>query len=257
MASGRTWGKRIALAFGVVVALVAVLIAAAFGYLVYLKVPQSAAGITAKAICSGAFVAGRDPNTLFDDDVIGASPILNIVAVKVDEQNHSVTAKTLGMFNQTASLQPDRGCVLGLPPDPNAVPYQPSVNPAQWPEGDAPLPQAEWPEGVDAAALNTVVQQAFVGSGDIAAANARGVAVIQNGKALVLQEAPGFQGIPLHGWSMTKSVAGMLAYKVLMDNNVPLDRRWWTVSSPVARRRGWLTGSRMSARRSPSGNCST
>ena len=48
MASGRTWGKRILIALGVVVALVVVLIAAAFGYLVYLKVPQSASGITAR-----------------------------------------------------------------------------------------------------------------------------------------------------------------------------------------------------------------
>lgn len=225
MASGRTWGKRIGITLGILVGLVLVVIAAGFAYLVYIKVPQSASGISAKAVCSGVFVAGRDPATLYDEDVVGASPALKLVSVSVDEANRTATAKTLGMFSRTAALLPERGCVLDEAPNPDSAPYQTSPpNPAQWPQGDATAPQSEWPAGVDAAALNTIIDEAFVGAGDIAAANARGVAVVQNGKLLALREAPGFtDGTPLHGWSMTKSVAGMLAYAILKENNVSLD----------------------------------
>lgn len=225
MASGRTWGKRIGIALAVIVGLFVVLVAGAFAYLLYLKIPQSASGISAKAVCSGVFIAGRDPANLYDEDVVGASPALTVVSVSVDEANRTATAKTLGMFSRTAALIPERGCVLDVEPNPNAIPFQTSPpDPAPWPAGDGTVPQSEWPAGVDAAALNEVVANAFVGAGDIAAANARGVAVVQDGKLLVLREAPGFEdGTPLHGWSMTKSVAGMLAYAILKQNNVPLD----------------------------------
>lgn len=225
MASGSSWGKRIGIALGILGGLVVLVLVGAIAYISYLKVPQSASGISAKAACSAVYIAGRDPATVYDEDIVGASPALKAVSVTFDEANRTATAKTLGMFSQTAALLPERGCVLGAEPNPNSAPFQTSPpNPEPWPQGDAPVPQAEWPAGVDAEALNAVIDQAFVGQGDIAAANARGVAVVQNGKLLALREAPGFtDGTPLHGWSMTKSVAGMLAYAILKENNVPLD----------------------------------
>jgi CubicO group peptidase (beta-lactamase class C family) len=208
-----------------VVAVLLLAIAGGIGYLLYLKVPQSASGISAKSACSAVFVAGRDPDTVYDDDIVGASPALRLVSINVDESTRSVTAKTAGLFPRTASLQTGRGCVLDMEPDPNAETFQSTADLAtQWPAGDLPAPQSQWPEGVDVDALNAAVEESFVGAGDIAAANARGVAVVQDNQLLVLREAPGFEGgTPLHGWSMTKTVSGMLAYKVFADNSIPLD----------------------------------
>lgn len=208
-----------------VLAVLLLAIAGGIGYLLYLKVPQSASGISAKSACSAVFVAGRDPATVYDEDIVGASPALQLVSINVDETNHSVTAKTAGLFPRTASLQPGRGCVLDAEPNPDVQTFQTTADPsALWPQGDAPTPQDQWPQGVDVAALNAAVDEAFVGAGDIAGANARGMAVVQDDALLVLREAPGFEnGTPLHGWSMTKTVAGMLAYKVFADNNISLD----------------------------------
>jgi hypothetical protein len=222
MASAGTWVKRIVLG---ALALVLVLLVGAIGFLLYMQIPLNASGWAAKAVCSGAWVAGRDPDVIFEEDVVGVSVAFKAVSVEVDEATHSVTGRTAGMFPRTATLQRDRGCVLDVPPDPDATPVVPDTDTtAAWPKGDKPLDEAQWPAGVDAAALNEVVDGAFVGAGDITAGNARAVAVAQGGQLLVLREAPGFEGgTPLHGWSMTKTVAGMLAYKLLSDNGVPLD----------------------------------
>ena len=222
MASAGTWVKRVVLG---ALGLVLVVIVAAVGFLLYKQIPQNLSGWAAKAVCSGVFVAGRDPDVVYDEDVVGVHAIFKPVSVDIDESSHSVTARTAGLFARTATLQPDRGCVLDLPPNAAAEPYVPdSATTTPWPQGDQPLDAADWPAGVDAAALNEAVDDAFVGAGDIAAANARGVAVVQDGELLVLREAPGFEnGTALHGWSMTKTVAGMLAYKLLAENNVALD----------------------------------
>jgi CubicO group peptidase (beta-lactamase class C family) len=222
MASAGTWVKRILL--GALTA-VLVVISAAIGFLLFKEFPQNAAAWAAKAVCSGAFVAGRDPDAVYEEDVAGVHPVFKAVSVKVDEATHSVTAKTVGLFPRTATLQPERGCVLELPPDPAAETYVPATNSTElWPAGDVPFDQSDWPAGVDTDGLNKVVDDALVGAGDIAAANARGVAVVQDGKLLVLREAPGFEeGTPLHSWSMAKTVAGMLAYKLLAENEIPLD----------------------------------
>ena len=222
MATAGTWAKRTVLT---VLALVVVVVVGAIGFLMYQQFPQNVSNWAAKAVCSGVFVAGRDPEAVFDEDVAGVHVAFRAASVSVDEESHSVTAKTLGLFPRTATLQEERGCVLGLPADPGAETFVAAPSTAEpWPAGDAPAAEADWPAGVDAAALNEAVDDAFVGAGDIAGANTRGVAVVQDNQLLVLREAPGFEGgTPLHGWSMTKTVAGMLAYSLLKQNNVPLD----------------------------------
>jgi CubicO group peptidase (beta-lactamase class C family) len=238
MATAGTWVKRGVLG---ALALVLALLLAVIGYLLVKKAPQTASGWVAKAVCSGTWVAGRDPDKVFDEDVVGANVAFRAVSYDVDESTHTVTARMLGMFKRTATLQRERGCVLDLPPDPEAKPVVPTTNTSvAWPTGDKPLDRAAWPAGVDATALDAVVEKAFVGAGDPAAANARGVAVAQDGKLLVLREAPGFEGgTPLHGWSMTKTVAGMLAYKVFTEKGVSLDTKV-VDAFPAGREPSWV-----------------
>jgi CubicO group peptidase (beta-lactamase class C family) len=93
---------------------------------------------------------------------------------------------------------------------------------------------------VDEAALKKLVAQAFVGAGDPLAANTRGVAVVHKGKLLVAQTAPGFAPeTALHGWSMAKTVTGMLAYKIAADNglriNTPVVNAF-----PIGREPAWV-----------------
>ncbi len=192
-----------------VVALVAV------GFLTYYHIPSNGSGMAAKAVCSAAFVAGRehDAEQIMADDVIPASPAFAAITADVDTQNRTATASFLGLTSRTAAYLPDRGCVLDAEPDPSAPPPAPVTDP--WPAGASPDAPPE---------LDAVVEAAFEGAGDTAAANARGVAIIQDGQLLALREAPGFTGgVPLHGWSMTKTVSGMLAYLKLREADIGLD----------------------------------
>ena len=219
----RRWIKRILLALLVIFVL---LIALVIGGLLYFKIPSSLAGLTAQSVCSGTFVAGRDSQQVFEEDVVPQNPLLKLVSTSTDAQTNSTTAKVFGIFQRRASLLPNRGCVLDMDPDPASVPYVPAVaNPAQWPAGDAAVPPESWGPGVNTAGLQKVVDQAFVGAGDPTAANTRGVAVVQNDRLLTERQAPGFPGkTALLGWSMTKTVNAMLFYKRANETGFNMDK---------------------------------
>jgi CubicO group peptidase (beta-lactamase class C family) len=241
--------KRVLLmALGLLVALVALAIVA----LLYLGIPQNAAGMAAKGVCSAAFVAGRPWQKLLADDVLPASPVLGLISIAVDEKTSSVTAKFAGLFARQAVLLAQRGCVLDVAPSSAsaALAKRPSAQVEKpWPQGEAALPAAQWPPGVDASALQKIVDQAFVGAGDPLAANARGVAVVHRGRLLVLRTAPGFAaGTPLHGWSMSKTVNGMLMHKLSVDTQLSLDSAVVDAFSP-AREPAWVASWRKDERR--------
>ncbi len=193
------------------------LVVLVFTGLFWFNIPQNAAGMAAKSVCSAYFVAGRaeSADTLMAQDVLPASPALSVISTSIDTDERSVTSRFLGIFSRRASLLDERGCVLDAEPQPGATPYTPEpLRPEAWPAGDAAVALTDLPDGVDATALKSVVDAAFVGAGDPEAANARGVAVVQNGRLLAVKEADTLPpSTALHGWSMTKTVAAMLFYK--------------------------------------------
>src|ERR1035437_4511626 len=114
MARASSWIKR---ALPMLLGLLLALAALAIGALLYLRIPQNAAGMAAKGVCSAAFVADRPWQTLMADDVLPASPVLGLINVAVDENARSVTAKFAGfLFARQAVLLPQRGCVLDVMP---------------------------------------------------------------------------------------------------------------------------------------------
>lgn len=247
MAQGNHQHGRLALTLGtVLLALLGLVVAA----LLYFRIPQNAAGMAAKGVCSAAFVAGRPWAPLMAEDVLPASPVLHAINLTVDEATHSVTARFAGMFTRRAVLLEGRGCVLDLPPGPQVqLAVRPAVANTAWPLGDAALPRAEWGSGVDAARLQQVVDAAFVGAGDPKAANARGVAVVHQGRLLVLREAAGFAGgVPLHGWSMSKTITGMLSHKRAAEVGLSLDTPV-VDAFPAGREPDWLAAWRGDARK--------
>ena len=235
------WVKRILIGL---VSLVVLLLAVVVGALLWLHIPQNAAGVVAQTVCSAAFVSGRDKpvDELVASDVTPQSPVLGVVSASIDHDNHTVTAKFLGVISRTAALQTRRGCVLDADPDPTAKPYVPApANPAPWPTGDGPVASTELSTlGVDTAKLNSLLDKAFADSGDPNGVNARGVAVVQAGKLLVLRDGKGIApNTALHGWSMTKTVTAMLAWKRFsetgLDINEPVVKAF-----PAGRAPSWV-----------------
>jgi CubicO group peptidase (beta-lactamase class C family) len=219
MASAGRIAGRTAL---IVLLLVVFVVGIGIAYLLHLRIPQNAAGMAAKTVCSSAFVGGRtaDATVLMEEDVLPADPALRIIGTTIDEEARSVTSRFLFFISRQASLLPDRGCVLDEEPDPQAQPYVPGEpRPGEWPIGDALST-----DGVDTTALQAAIDTAFVGQGDPAAANTRAVAVVQGGRLLALRESDELPPeTALHGWSMTKTVAAMLAYKRFTEVGLDLE----------------------------------
>lgn len=238
------------------------LFAMVMGGLMYIGIPYNAAGMAAKGICSAAFVAGRPVAGLLAEDVLPASPVLSLIGVDVSAQERRVSATFGGAFQRSATLLPNRGCVLDVDSASQvtaskSIDAKPTAQAAggtnktsqPWPLGDAPLAGAEWGPGVNAAALQKVSAQVFVGAGDPQAGNARGFAVLHKGRLLVLQTAPGFGAqTPLHGWSMTKTVTGMLMDKLSVETAFNLETRV-VDAFPAAREPVWLGAWRADARK--------
>ncbi len=251
MAKASVWIKRSVLTAFV---LALVLVAVAVGSMLYIGIPKNAAGMAAKGVCSASFVAGRPWQKMMADDVLPASPVLRFIHLAVDENTRTVTGTFAGLFARTAVWLPDQGCVLDASPGQAltragmATRINPDAN-KPWPQGEAPLPTTEWGAGIDAVALQKTVDQAFVGAGDPLAANARGVAVIHKGRLLVLRTAPGFSAhTGLHGWSMTKTVTGMLMHKLSVDSGLAFDTPV-VDAFPQTREPAWLAAWRTDARK--------
>ena len=237
--------------------LIVLLLGAALGVLVYLGIPQNAAGMAAKGICSAAFVAGRgklgERGSLLAEEVLPASPVLAVIRVDIDEKEKRTTGKFAGMFTRTAMWMPNRGCVLdaaGSQLASDSIYYNPrSKEPRPWPDGNAVSPKGQWAKGIDEDALQKLTTQVFVGAGDPKAANARGLAVLYQNKLVAIQTAPGFDAdTPLHGWSMAKTVTGMLLYKLSVDHGLPLNTP--VVNAfPIGREPAWVAAWRNDARK--------
>ncbi len=230
------WVKRILIGIGVVVV---VLLAVVIGALTWFHIPSNAAGVVAQTVCGAKFVAGRDLPTdqLVASDVTPQSPILAVVSTSVDDANRTVTSKFLGIVSRTSALQSGRGCVLDAPTDPSAKPYVPApASGAAWPQGDG----TSTVTGVDTAALTKVVDSAFVGSSDPDGLAARGVAVVQDGKLVLLKDGAGIkESTALLGWSMTKTVTGMLAWKKLQEKGIGVDTKV-VDAFPAGRAPSWV-----------------
>ncbi len=233
-----------------VLLLALVLLVSLVAALMITGIPRNAAGMAAKGVCSAAFVAHRPAASLMAQDVLPASGVLRLIDVSIDEPARRVTARFAGFFERQAQWLPQRGCVLDLPASTTTRTSDSlAVAPAPWPQGDTALRADQWESGVDAPALRLVIANAFVGAGDPQAANARAIAVIHKGRALVLQTAPGFAlETPLHGWSMTKTVLGMLSYKLARQTNLSLEQ---AVVDAIAgpRAPAWLADWRADERR--------
>ncbi len=219
------WGRRARGAAGAAAAVLGLALAAGWAT----GIPRHAGGMAAKGVCSAAFVAGRPAATLLADDVLPASPVLALIAIEIDPSRQAVTGRFAGLFPRTARLRPGRGCVLDGPDEPAGSPPPQRLAPAAdlarpWPDGDAALPAEAWPTPAAAGRVQRVLDAAFEGAGDPHGANTRAVAVVQHGRLLALRTAPGFGvGTPLHGWSMTKTVAAMLAYRRAAESGLALD----------------------------------
>ncbi len=175
----------------------------------------SGIGITAKQACSMTFVSRLD--TDFARSIYTAPLLGDIdaqVSVNVDREAQEVTASAFGLFSKRAVYREGLGCTLvhgtgEFDPDANLVPM--IAEPLQL---DAEYRDANF----DTAALEAGLDAAFADDGR----NTLAVVVLHDGRLIAERYADGVDyTTPLHGWSMTKSLAatmaGVLTQRGLID----------------------------------------
>lgn len=169
------------------------------------RLGRAGAGYKAKVLASAVFVCGRAPEDALAADVrFDDYRILRLFRASVDAARRRVTVRFLGLFTpRTAVYRPGLGCALaeGCPPR--------LSGPASAPAGDGKAASFETVPAPPA--LAELVRSAFAEPDPAKLRRTRALLVVKDGRLLAEAYAPGFgPDTPLCGWSMSKSVLGVL-----------------------------------------------
>lgn len=225
-------------------------------------------GYGAKVLCSGVYVAGRDPEQVIRND-LSAFP-LSLGTYTVNRADSSVTGTVWGLASRKAIYRYGLGATLisGATEDQvrdepveRAAPPAINQDTVDWPMGDRMdsgriSGHGESGDGrhggsndgsrkagqggssggsheadVDTAALTAAVGMAF-GDGAAKKTGTRAVIVVRHGQIVAERYAPGFdRHTRLAGWSMTKSITNALVGILVGEGRLNVAR-----AAPVA---GW------------------
>ena len=196
--SGRSLTRTICLAL--IAAIIAFFLAnpKAYSYLRY--GPTVINGLGAKLLCSGVFVAGRDANDVFQQDVLTSHALAHYSSFDVNQQTEEVEVSSFGLFSQKAKYNPNFGCSLYHHDAPTfeapEITHQAGF---QW--GELEL------NGRIQHLLENIVKE----NEDKPHIDTRALLVVHQGKIIGEAYAPGFQqNSPFLSWSMAKSVTSSL-----------------------------------------------
>ena len=175
-------------------------------------------GHVAKTICSNVFIAKRNPEAVFREDIAPVHFLFAIMKFDVNKTEKSVTSTSCGFFETKAIFREGCGCTvikgtaesdlrrqtfMNVPPEPSNEERKTDL---PWPAGDQ-VPQAPSVGGVDSRKLNQALEAAFAEPTPDNPRKTRAVIAVYDGKLVAERYAPGFsKSIPLLGWSMSKSV---------------------------------------------------
>jgi CubicO group peptidase (beta-lactamase class C family) len=210
----KPWAKRTLIGVGIIAAA-----GVGIGAWLVAKALPIGTGYAAKYICSSVFVSGREDSVVFREDVEPVNPLAKLVSYTVDRKSKAVSATAFGIFESQAIFRDGCGCTLVRGMSVEALKKQPigaaairesrTEDPPWPPPGPEILPAL--PPGVDAAKLKAALDAAFAEERPEKPRKTRAVLVVYDGRLIAERYAPGFNaGMPLLGWSMSKSVTNAL-----------------------------------------------
>ncbi len=188
-----------------------------------LRLASIGAAYKAKTLCSGVFVAQRDPQSIVDTDlaVDDLSPLRHIDA-HIDYDKKSVTATFLGILKRKAIYRQGLGCSL----DDQS---QRGLSSGELPGFTAKSKAI--PEKYDPR-FKAALDWAFSEPDPTRLRRTRAVVIMHKGQIVAERYALGFtKDTPLLGWSMTKGVmnalVGIMVKEGLLSLNGPLPVPEW------------------------------
>jgi len=182
----------------------------------------------AKTLCSGVFVAGRDPAAVLAELHADDLAVLQYIRASIDSVHHSVTASLAGFVARRAVHRRGLGCALvlnGLIPPILPDRHETIASPADVSPRDA----AASVEGAWAGEIEAAVARAFSEPDSKRLRRTLAVVVMWRGRIVAERYATGIgPDTPLAGWSVTKSVMNALAGilvkrgRLMLDEPVPV-----------------------------------
>ncbi len=188
-------------------------------------------GYVAKYLCSAIFISGRNPDSVFREDVAPVNPLAAVVSLNIDRPNKRVTADSFGLFKAAAVYREGCGCTLAVGASEEdlrkqdiaaAVSQKKFPDDLPWPEGNGEIARP-LPPGVDEAKLSKALDNAFAESGSKKLKYTRAVLVVYDGRLIAERYALGFdRNMPLLGWSMSKSITNALVGILVKNGKLSL-----------------------------------
>ena len=198
-----------------------VAVAIAFGWLFSIIAPIGT-GFVAKYLCSSTFISQRNPEIVFQEDILPVNALTKMMDYTIDRQQKLASSDSFGLFRSTAIYREGCGCSLVLGTTAKEMRNQKLVGPGfkeNRPRHRADLP---WPNGsqgtvdpstmgIDKRKIEKALDAAFSEPGPEKSRKTRAVIVVYSGRLIAERYAPGFnKDMPLLGWSMSKSVTNAL-----------------------------------------------
>jgi len=200
----------------------------AAAYYVYFALPIGT-GYTAKYLCSSVFVTGRGEEETIKEDISPGNILFGLITSSVDYDEKKVTSRGLGLFHEkTAVYREGLGSTLVIGDDlerevTGLSPRFTNSAAEAWPRGDF-VDTENLPLSVDQDKLEKAIDFAFTepeGGG----LQTRAVAVVYEGSFIAERYAPGIDHMtPLPGWSMAKTVTGLLTGMMVKDGLLEPDQ---------------------------------
>ncbi len=179
--------------------------------------PAVATGMGAKLLCSARYVSGFSRQQAFDD-LTQYSPVLEYLSVDYDELQRTVSTSLFGLSEHRASYVPGLGCALEFDGYQQRHGYDPVNLPAvadRWPAG-------QLVGDPDRALQRKLVEQ--LERDNAAGLDTRALLVAHQGRVVAEAYADGFSPeTPLLGWSMTKSLTGIMLGNLVLRGHIDLD----------------------------------
>jgi len=191
-------------------------------YVAYGSVARGGSGYAAKNICSGYFLSGFSPEIMKDEALKGASDLLASVSHTIDVEAQHVTTTLYGLFERRAIYTPGIGCTL-LPAGEKSATMPVSPLPSLAIPADQP-----WPLGSAAPDVtdrfDDLLDEAFAEEDPDRPRDTKAIAVVHEGRLIAEKYADGVElDTPLIGWSMAKSVTGLMTGILAKDGVLTSD----------------------------------
>lgn len=201
---------------------IVVMVAGAVGWL-YLFPPELlrvGTAYAAKIVCSGTFIAKRDPADVLATDVQAPGhPLLKYVSF--EKGDDSITTRVFGFVaEQTAIHRPGLGCATV--PDGDLAAAR-AVALAEVPKAETS--ELEWPLGDQVSKPMSEPVQALLADPDLAGPDMRAIVVVKDGRIIGERYGDGFAAdTPLMGWSMAKTVTAALVAVRIGEGKLAYDQ---------------------------------